>query len=132
MSINNSSLPRPCYESHALWMKQALVKPSGDLFIENLNRHLGSKRGVNVALAKHCGVDKSLVTRWRDGSTQPTINMLGKIASFCNVAVTELFMDDTDDRSTKITLDAALRMVNEAIKRAQSSPAVAARATADR
>ena len=124
MHNNIGTLAKSCYQPSRLWMgQQPVVKAAGDLYVENLNHLLGHKRGVNAALAKHCGVDPSTVTRWRAGETDPSIEMMGKIAEFVKKPLSAFFIDGTDERSTQITLGTALKMVTEAVNKTDKNDA---------
>lgn len=97
-----------------------MVQPSAELFKRHLNEFLGDRHGVNAALARHCGVDPSLVTHWRKGRNLPTIEMLDLIATFVGKPVASFFDDDTDSRLETVDIDKAIKIVTEAAKKGSS------------
>ncbi len=119
MSINTDASPKACYEDPGIWMERLLAKPSAELFIENVDALL-RKQGKSAAdLARHLGVGRSLITAWKQGRSDPGVERLSDVANYFNVPVSSLFIDPTDDRSTGITLDVAIRIVSEAAKKSQ-------------
>lgn len=118
MSIIAENWPKACYEPHGTGWGQALAKPSRDLFVENLNRHMSRVGAKNVNLAKHVGVAPSVVTYWRKGTITPEVDKLSKIAEFLQIPTAELFRDTTDARTTGVDLTDVNKLVADAIEAA--------------
>lgn len=96
-----------------------MAKPSRENFVANLNRLLAEVGIKNADIARKVGVSRATIGRWIDGETQPGYDELDALARVLNKPVSAFFEDPTDDRTTGLEIDKALRMVVEVVKNAQ-------------
>ncbi len=68
-------------------------KPSGELFIKNLAGLLQSTRRTGASLARYLEVDRSLITAWTKGRSDPGIRRLSQLAAFFEVPISRFFID---------------------------------------
>mgnify|MGYP001022559416 CR=1 FL=1 len=64
--------------------------------INRLKVVLAEKRRTNKWLAEQLGKDQAMVSKWCTNTTQPSLEMLMKIAKALEVEVKELLREQTD------------------------------------
>ena len=64
--------------------------------INRLKVVLAEKRRTNKWLAEQLGKDQAMVSKWCTNTTQPSLEMLMKIAKVLEVEVKELLREQTD------------------------------------
>lgn len=109
------------YSEHVFDWEQALAQPTRHNtrynFARNLDRLLTEKKIRNAKLASAMDVSKATIGRWRTGEAQPTFDDLDKLCGLLGVAVMELYLDPSDERTTGMDLKTALAMITDAIEK---------------
>jgi len=98
-----------------------VVKPSRLAFAENLTEIMRQTGLSGAELARRIGRTRAAISRWCDGTQEPSFEDKDAIAKALGIPVAKLFEDPTDSRSTGIEIDKAIRMVVEAAKKGSSS-----------
>lgn len=74
------------------------------IFSERLNLLMKEKRVSGQKLADDFGVNRSTISRWRNGIFEPEMEVLKQLARYFNVSVSYL-LGETDDRTKKEPID---------------------------
>lgn len=116
MRNDNARFGKDCYEAPSFWMGQVLVRPSRQNFAANLVDIMDEKKISAAELAKKIGKTRGAISRWRDGSQEPSFEDKDKIAEALGVPVSRLYLDLTDSRTTKVSPKLAWKILGEALK----------------
>lgn len=102
--------PKPCYADPGCeW--GIVPRPSKQNFRENLRKLISATGLDDKVFAREIGVSPAALSRWLSGTNEPAFEDFDNIARYFKIAVHDLFLDPTDDRTTKVDLDTALQIV---------------------